>query len=335
MRSFTFLASLLGTLLLLLSPALAAEAAPACPELTGLQYLVGFITWMNVLQVGAIILGVVCVAIILFKWFGWLLGLFLIIPVQVYEVIGYAASAALVVWAYFLEGSNQLWPLLGGSLLFGGMLIITGTIHQIEANYERFFGALFVVWAAIALIFQNSTVGFITVGAFMGMLGFSFMVIPMGYAIGFQDDDALKRGTTAGFITLAAFVAIRISGTYVPYIHVFEAGALWLGSFVGFIGLLIASSRWYVNRTAYVVMQVIAIAFGMVAIGIGSIFGISQLLGIGGTFFALYLIEKPFEIPAQSLTGYAAIGLVVAALVGGGVWWAQNHMDIIQPYLLF
>lgn len=335
MRSLTFLAALFGALLALFSPALAAEAVPVCPELTGLQYFVGFITWMNVLQVGAIILAVACVGVLLLTWFRWVLGVFLLIPVQVYEVLGYAASAALVVWAYFLEGSNQLWPLLGGSLLFAGMLMITSNIHQIQANFERFFGTLFIVWAVVALVFQSSVIGFIAVGAFMGMLGFSFMVIPMGYAIGFQDDDALKRGTTAGFITLALFVAIRISGQYVPYIHVFEAGALWLGSLVGFIGILIASNRLYANRTSYPVMQVIAIVLGMAAIGIGSVFGISQLLGIGGTFLALYLIEKPFEIPAQSLTGYATIGLLVACMIGGGVWWAQNHMDLIQPFLLF
>ncbi|MES2006853.1 MAG: hypothetical protein V4436_01960 [Patescibacteria group bacterium] len=290
---------------------------------------------MNVLQVGAIILAVACAGFLLFKWFGWLVAIFLSVPVQVYEVIGYAASIALVVLAYFLTGSNQLWPLLGGSLLFGAMLMITGYVHDLEANFERFFGILFILWAAIALVYQNEVIGFIAVGAFVGMLGFSFLVVPMGYVIGFEDNDALKRATTAGFITLALFVAIRVSGTYVPYIHVFEHGALWLGSFVGYLGLLIASSRWYENRAMYPLMQVITIILGMGAIGVGSVFGIPQLLGIGGTFFALYLIEKPFEIPVESGTAYAAIGLFVACSVGGGVWWAQNHMDIIQPFLLF
>lgn len=334
MRSFTLLFTLLA---FVLAPSFAfgQEAAAVCPQLTWLQYAAGFVTWMNILQVGAIILGVSCGSYILFRWFGWLLAIFLYIPVVVYEVLGYALSIGLVVWAYFLDGPNQLWPLLGGSLLFGGMLVITGQLHNIRPNYERFFGTLFIVWAAIALFYQSEVIGFFAVAAFMGMLGFSFAVVPMGYVIGFQDDDALKRATTAGFITLIAFLAIRISGTYVPYIHVFEQGALWLGSFVGFIGILIASSRWYENRAMYPVMQVIAIALGMGAIGIGSVFGISQLLGIGGTFFALYLIEKPFEIPASSATAYAAIGLFVAGAVGGAVFWAQNNMELIEPFLLF
>jgi len=334
MRSFTVLLFLfIGALLP--SYAIAQDAATTCPELTWLQYAAGFITWMNILQVGAIILGVACACFILFRWFGWLLQIFLHIPVAVYEVLGYALSVGLIVWAYFLDGPNQLWPLLSGSLLFGGMLVITGKLHNIEPNFERFFGTLFIVWAAIALFYQSEVIGFFAVAAFMGMLGFSFAVIGVGYMIGFQDNDALKRATTAGFITLIAFVAIRVSGEAVPYIHVFEQGALWLGSFVGFIGILIASSRWYENRAMYPIMQVIAIVLGMAAIGVGSVFGIPQLLGIGGTFFALYLIEKPFEIPAESATGFAAIGLFVAAAVGGSVWWAQNNMELIEPFLLF
>lgn len=334
MRSFIFaLALLFGAVLT--TSSFAAEAAATCPELTPLQYFAGFITWMNVLQVGAIIFGTACAGYILFRWFGWLLAIFLYIPVQVYEALGYAASVGLVVWAYYLEGSNQLWPLLGGSFLFGAMLMITGAVHKIEPNFERFFGTLFIAWAAVALFYQSEVIGFIAVGAFMGMLGFSFIVVPGGYLIGFKDRDALMQATTAGFITLAAFVVLRVSGQYVPYIHVFEQGALWLGSFVGYLGLLIASSRWYGNRAIYPLMQVITIVLGMAAIAVGSLLGIPQLLGIGGTFFALYLIEKPFEIPAESATGYAAIGLLVAFGVGGAVWWAQNHMDLIQPYLLF
>ena len=82
-------------------------------------------------------------------------------------------------------------------------------------------------------------------------------------------------------------------------------------------------------------MQAITIAAGIGAIFIGSVRDIPELLGIGGTFFALYLIEKPFEIRAKSVRGYAMIGLFVSAGVYGCVVWAKTHMDIVEPYLLF
>ncbi|HEY4487067.1 MAG TPA: hypothetical protein VJB70_05080 [Candidatus Paceibacterota bacterium] len=325
--------ALLGTLFL---PSFAfAQEVAVCTELTGLQIAVGFITWMNVLRVFAIVVGVICFAYLMFRWFGWLFEIFKYIPKEVYEVLGYLASVSLIVWAYWLSETNQVWPLLGGCLLLGAMLVITSIVHKLKENYQRFFGTLFLVWGAVALFYQSDYVGFITVAAFMGMLGFSAFVIPCGYVVGFRDKDTLSSATSAAFFTLIGFVALRIVGKDVPYIHVFEQGALWLGSFVGFLGLLIASSKWYYNRASYPLMQIITILAGMVAIGIGSVFDIPQLLGIGGTFFVLYLIERPFEIPAQSMVGYALIGLFVASCVGGGVWWAQNHMELVRPFLLF
>ncbi|MBI2039006.1 MAG: hypothetical protein HYT22_01865 [Candidatus Niyogibacteria bacterium] len=327
---------LLGVALLLFPfLAKAAETAVSCPELTGLQVAAGFITWMNILRVLAIGVGVVCLGYLLFRWFGWLLEIFLYIPKEVYEGVGYALSVGLIISGYWLSETNMLWPVLTGCLLFGAMLIITGALHKLAPNWEHFFGILFLVWSAVALFYQSAPVGFIAVAALMGLVGFSAAVIPCGYAIGFRDEDAVSRATTTAFIVLTGFVFLRVVGQSLPYIHVFEQGALWLGSFVGYVGLLIASSRWYAKRAIYPAMQLITILLGMAAIGAGSVFGIPQLLGIGGTFFVLYLIEKPFEIPVESAVGYATIGLFVSSCVGGGVWWAQNHMDLVRPYLLF
>lgn len=329
------LAAILVAMTFAVVPALAQ--APTCPELTTLQYLVGFVTLTNILMVFAVVIGVGSFSYLLFRWFSWLLEIFLHIPVQVYEVLGYTIAIGLMISGYWLSPTNEVWTSLVGSLFLAGMLMITGAIHNLSTNYERFFGTLFIVWAVIALFYQNPYVGFIAIGALMGMLGFSAAVIPCGYIIGFRDDDALARATSAAFLILIAFVVLRVIGDTLPYAHVFEQGALWLGGFVGYLGLLIASSRWWYERGTgeYIIMQVVTILLGITALAVGSVFGIPQLLGIGGTFFALYLIEKPFEIPVKSATTYATISLLVALVVGGCVWLAQNNMELVQPFLLF
>lgn len=311
------------------------QVVASCPELTGLQKVAGFVTWMNILRVFAIVGVVGCAGYLLFRWFGWLLELFARIPKEFYEAVGFITSFALIISNERVSETNKLWCLLGGSLLFGAMLLITSALHKLQSRPVRLFGLLFVVWGAVALFYQSSAVGFITAGAFMGLLGFSAAVIPCGYAIGFKDDDDVARATTSAFLLLALFVATRISGNF-SRLQVFEQGALWFGAFVGYLGLLIASSKWYGGkRVHYVLMQIVTIVLGMAAIGVGSVFGIKPLLGVGGTFFVLYLIEKPFEIPKESATGFAVTGLLVSGALGLGVWWAQNHMDVVRPYLLF
>ena len=74
-------------------------------------------------------------------------------------------------------------------------------------------------------------------------------------------------------------------------IKVFEEGALFLGSFVGYLGLLISSSsKWYGrnNPGRYLFAQIVTFIAGGLAIFIGATFGIGELLKIGGTFFVLW-----------------------------------------------
>jgi len=313
-----------------------AESIAACPDLTMLQRAVGFVTLTNIGITFAVIFGVVCFVVLFGHWLAPLVRLFFRVPKEFWEGLVYLAAIALIIAGWFVSPDVETWTSLIGCLLLGGMLILTAQLHDLESNHQRFFGTLVALWAPVALVYQNSYVGFISVMALMALLGFAGSIIPgFGYIIGFRDKDALERATSAGFLILIAFVLMRMIPNSVPYVHVFEQGALWCGSFVGYLGLLIASSRFYPNRANYAVMQVITIMMGVAAVVVGSVFGIPQLLGIGGTFFALYMLEKPFDIPAESVAGFAFIGLIFSLMSGGGWWWVKNHMDIVQPYLLF
>lgn len=316
--------------------AIMAEPLPTtCPELTVLQKAAGYITWLNILRIFSIGVGVFSFCFLFRTWVVRFIKLFANIPKEAYEVLAYIGSVALIITGLFVSHHNALWFGLTGSLLFAGALIFTAFLHDIEKNEVRFFSILFGVWSVVAVSYQSSVIGFIAIGALMGLVGFSLWVTPLCYAFGFKDKDALGNATSTGFAILLLFLFLRMTHVAIPFMDVFESGAYWLGSFVMFLGLLIASTKWYGNNFPYVLMQVITIVAGMLALYIGSVFDIAPLRSIGGTFFALYLIEKPFEIPAESATGYAVIGLLVSIGIGTGVWWAQNHPDIVAPYLLF
>ncbi len=319
--------------------AVALGAAPAlaageCPDLTPLQVAAGFVTWLNVLGVFAVVTAAACVFVLLKEWFAYLVAAFAAIPVQVYEVLGYAAAAALVASGMWLAPADRLWPVFGGSLLFGVILSITCAVHKLKGSGTGFFAILFAVWTAVALVYDDSRVGFIAVLAFMGMLGFSAATIPMGIAIGFNERDSVPRATSAAWVVTVVATAWFLSRGMNAYNPLLE-GALWLGPFVLYLGLLITASRWYHSKAPYGVRQIGPFALGIVGMMVGSTYGVPHLAGIAGTFMVLYLVEKAADIPARSLTGYAAIGLVVSGMLGLGVWWAQRHMDLIQPYLLF
>ena len=125
----------------------------------------------------------------------------------------------------------------------------------------------------------------------------------------------------ASLLILAAYLAVRIVPNSLPeFIKLFDTGCLFMGAFVYYLGLLVMSNKWYAcpkvadgerNVSRYLLMQVVTIASGFAAFYIGSTFNIGSLLGIGGTFFTIYLLEKYYEIPwkgvgwAWSLLGVA------------------------------
>ncbi|MBI2030723.1 hypothetical protein HYT05_03805 [Candidatus Kaiserbacteria bacterium] len=335
MRLLSFVTTLLAAAFLAL-PAFAHDVACVPVDLTPLQRAAGFVTLTNVGMTVGVLLTIGCFLFLFGRWILMLLAAFLFIPVEFYEVLGYVAAALLIVSGKLIAPSLETWTSFAGCLLLGGMIMLTGHLHKMKSNYVRFFLTLFVIWAPIAAIYGNPWVGFISVMALMGSVGFAGEVIPgFGYVLGFRGKDELARATTTGFMVLTLFVITRIFAGDNPHVQVFEQGALWCGAFVGYLGLLIASSRWYTDRVNYFIMQLITIAAGVTAVAVGSIFGIAPLLGIAGTFFGLYCIEKPFEIPDVSAMGYAMIGLIVGIGVYLVSWWGQYHMDLIRPFLLF
>lgn len=304
------------------------------PQLTLLQKAAGFVTFMNILWVFAIVGGAVC-AFILFG------SLLLRVPAMLYELLAYGASAGLVAWGLRATSGTE-YILLTGGALFAAALGITWKVHSdaIKRQFGEhvataYFIILTITLGGIAMLGNSTFVGFAAMIALMGALGFSAAVIPCGYAVGFTDDDALARATSAGFLLLALFVGLRVFGISEGTLHVFTAGALWMGSFVGYLGLLIASSKWYSRRRIYPLMQLITILAGIAAIFFGSVFDVGELQKIGGTFFALYLIEKVCEIPAEGIEGKAFVGLLASATAWGVFWFATTHMDVLGPYLPF
>lgn len=197
-------------------------------------------------------------------------------------------------------------------------------------------GLCTIVWATTAIGYHqlNAVAGvpyflaFIAIMALQSFFGFSLVTLPRVIYIGWLENKQVPRSTLSSFILLVFYIAIRLSGEHSPeYLKLFESGGLFMGAFVFYLGLLVMSNKWYhmqnqaaagpartrtFSRGSYLVMQAITVVSGLLAFYIGNIFHFGSLLGIGGTFFTLYLLEKYYEIPwkgvgwAWSLLGVAA-----------------------------
>ncbi len=266
----------------------------------------GFFTFINIIWFLSSILLVIALA--------WLTKLYLYpilkeIPASVYEMLIYVICFAFIIGGHwFKEGISQFIALPGCIGLIGG-LVFTHYLHEkdIQKFYnsktEKFFSfnsfILFVIWGGVALFYQSSFIAFMSILALESFLGFSVMVMPLCYCIGFKEKSSIPRAMMASFFLLFFCTISKIVGLNLSYFNVFSKGMLFIGTFVYFIGLLIISTKWYShkNKEHYIYLQLLTIISGVLAFFIGSVWQISQIQGIGGTFFILYLIEKYFELP--------------------------------------
>lgn len=272
---------------------------------------------------------------------GWLTVLYLVplvlrVPRVVLEGLVWAACLAATVGGAFLASpTTGLMLAFTGCLGLPGALAFTDRLHLREREFDRaviYNGLMCFVWAAVAAAYHSQLIALLSVLAYVSALGFSVACTPLCYAIGFRDRETIPRAMSAGLILVVTFTALAVTGARVPVLQpqvpVFQPAALFVGSFVWFVGLLIVSSRYYAReRGLYLGLQALTIASGIAALGFGSIYQLGYLQKIGGTFFALYLLEKYFEVPWKR-AGWAWCMLGLGLVLWGGAAFATRHPEL-------
>jgi hypothetical protein len=193
-------------------------------------------------------------------------------------------------------------------------------------------GLCTVIWSGIAICFHQAFpdsgiphfVAFIAMMALQSFLGFSVITLPGCIAFGWNKEEQVPKSTLAALLILTPYVATKILSHSAPeFIKLFDTGCVFMGAFVYYLGLLVLSSKWYcclnvrnheeTGFSRYLLMQAMTIASGLAALYLGSTFQIGSLLGIGGTFFTIYLLEKYYEIPWKGVGwAWSLLGVAIA-----------------------
>jgi hypothetical protein len=298
----------------------------------------GFFTFINIVLVFAGFLLAIALVWLGVKYCGPLL---VRMPATFIEVGVYALVGLGLLSGYLLPMLG-IWFVVPACLVLVAALSLTRALHfrpprrhpeiegvapgrgAIEFDFSQFMAlTCTLVWGAAAIVYESYLLGFMTMVALEAFLGFSAFVMPGVVGVGFAKSDAVPRATVASFAILVVYVGgVVLDVPSGPLVY-FRYGALFMGAFVYFLGLLILASRYYnARRGNYALMQVVTIVSGIAAFYLGATFEIGTLLGIGGTFFVLYLLEKYTELPwnhigwAWSLLGFALLLYGAAYLAG-------------------
>jgi hypothetical protein len=271
------------------------------------------------------------------------------LPRVIWEAIAYTGGIAILAGqGTGLMAVNQFW-IFFGCLLIGGGLGLTYVIHRhyfenfrhtessnfARGKYYVFYvcpSVMLTVFSVATFITQSDWMGAFAALSLMTLLGFAGEVIPFGYAIGFRTNDALARATSAGLVVMVIFMCLHAAHITSPQIHAFETGALVVGGFVGYLGLLIASSIRYRTRQKWLIMQVIVLALCFAGVISASILGLRSVQILAGVFLALWTIEKMVELPGRGFVPWvlklmAASGFLYLIVTYGAPGYARYFIS--------
>lgn len=296
------------------------------------------LTFANVL---AVIGSLMVASTVLFLFGHYFIDMIRAVPVGAWEVILWLSAVA---FGFSTASVSSVWQLLPLMLacFFSMSAVGLGVVSRkmpMTKRCEVAFSVLAVFWGVLAIVFGNHVIGFMSIMAVLSALGFVFGHLPGVSYIGFEKQDVISQATIAAGSILGLHVLLVLTGSNAPIIDVFREGMSFMGSTVYFVGILIMSSKFYSNTSSYVhkinwpmywSMQIVTIVSGLLALYVGTVFGISTLSGIGGTFFCMYIIEKYYDIPWKGV-GYIWSFLGFGLLVYGMSTVVKNY----PQYFLF
>ena len=237
------------------------------------------------------------------------------IPIIVYKVLFCSIGALLM---FLVKG---LTPNFLGAVIFFLSLVL---LHD-KANWKAFLqefqtdikfisGTCCAVYAGAAWWNQSITLGVLASLAFVAFFGFVLLAGPLTIIIGFSSTDKAGQGTFAA-ACLTIFGLVLTQPYLPPSLDVFQTGALFTGTFVYFVGMLILSSKW-VAKENYWLRNLVTFISGPALIAVATSLDLGVVNAIAGTFFVIFLMDKYVEFCSLWVKNTIGFG---AALLGTGL----------------
>lgn len=325
--------SLLG-LLFAAFPVFADTAVGNCPELNAAQKFFGYVTMWGFIQ----FLAIVIFSISVMALFGNAIKKVIAKTRVILEIASYLVASFLLIGSYwFVTPEYQSWTVSIGALVFMAAVFGSIWIHQIKGDDPKPLATLFmVVWGIAAIVYNLPFVGGLSVMALMTLLGFSVFITHASYAFGYQNESDVASGTLASLFVLAAgiFTKLVVPDT-IDAVAAFHPGIFWVSSFVGFLGLLIISDRYYCEhvKLSYWPMQFLAFGIMFVAAGIGFAYDITPLGGMAGTFLMFYLASKPIDFKPKDVVEVSIVGMVSSGILAALWYVGTTYQDAVLRFL--
>ena len=181
------------------------------------------------------------------------------------------------------------------------LLLLSGIFGYVAIYHDHWFVATMSVWLLYAAF------------------GFTFGAMPQGYYTGFDSEENLQMCLVISIALVSLFLAFKTglidtgSIENANKVNLFENGALFFGTFIGLLSLLILSNETYQGAMKYSLQFAMMLAC-LVVLFFGTTLHSSIMKSLGGTFLVLWLLDGEvhflLRFGSESMTGFLFVLLV-------------------------
>jgi len=225
-----------------------------------------------------------------------------------YEPAVYAIAFLFIVQGARYPAETGLFVALTGCVAAVPCFLYSTALHtQPTGNKDGFMQVvniyLALVWGPQAVIYQSELLGFFTVGAVYGALGFSVACYGLCWVIGFDSKNTLYRVVANSVVLMIVFTLFRVGVLAIIlqadphyFLSPFATAVLTLGSVTYFLGLLIVSAPHVVSAAEdYWRIQIMMVLSLLLIVSVGAVYHIAPLYNTACVFGVLYAMAKVAE----------------------------------------
>jgi len=194
----------------------------------------------------------------------------------------------------------------------------------------------------MALHFQSVLLAYLATATFWHCLGFSILIYPFAYCIGWKDEDVMLRCASTSAVLLQLYAAAKIMRILPPSLGCFESPVAVLGSVMLFLCLLIMSNLHYPGNRAhaegsyYIRRNCIFLTCALTAIYVGNVFSMNGLSNTATTFLVLWMLGKYCELHFElKLNIWILILLMSGIMYKTALWLHANPAFVTSLFVGF
>lgn len=264
------------------------------------------------------------------------------------EVAAFLLASCLVMQGARMPPDSGLYVSISGLLALHAASAYSASLHGqrllkvMGPSLKPFAGVLPMLYTMpLAIHYRSTLLAYFTTMAGCHILGFSVLIFPFCYVIGWENHDSMVKSAAVGGGVLALYTAAAAAGVEPSWLAPFRSPVSVFGGILLYLALLILSNVHYPRggyrrrgpSSSYLRVNAVALATLLLGVLAGRVVGMEGLANTATTFLVLWLLEKYIDLHTYAeWNAWVLMLLSSATMYKCALWLHANPQFVVSMF---